>query len=52
MDEYNNTKIVEFDEYCHKCKYELRNEEDEPCFDCLQIPAREYSHKPEYFEEK
>ena len=45
-------KEVYFGLYCKECKYELKDEADEPCHDCLNEPVNTYSHKPVYFEEK
>lgn len=45
-------KIVRFDEWCHKCEHYNIVDWDYPCTECLQIPAREDSKKPEYFENK
>lgn len=45
-------KIVEFVEYCNKCKFENLTEEDEPCDECLSNPVNEDSHKPIDFVEK
>lgn len=42
-------KIVDFYTYCDTCKYKNNPEVDEPCNDCLTIPARSHSHKPEYY---
>lgn len=39
-------KEVYFDEYCKTCKYENLAEEEDPCYDCLQYPSNEDSHKP------
>lgn len=47
-----NMKLVRFDEYCKTCKYEKKTEADDPCRDCLEIGARLYSKKPEFWEEK
>lgn len=44
-------KIVYFETYCQKCKYVNKKADEEPCNECLSIPAREYSHKPIKFEE-
>lgn len=46
------TKIVEFDNYCNRCKHEKKEELDDPCFDCLDEPVNAYTHRPVYFEEK
>lgn len=45
-------KIVNFDEYCNKCEYCDLSEQDDPCFECLQYPVNEYSHKPTKFKAK
>lgn len=44
-------KEVYFNEYCKKCKYKNRPESANPCWDCLESPANEDSHKPLYFKE-
>ena len=46
-----NYKLVNFDVYCPSCKNADKSEEDSPCDECLQIPARANSHKPEYWVE-
>lgn len=48
-DEY---MLVDFEAYCKKCKYCDTKDTDEPCNECLEYPARQYSSKPEKFEEK
>lgn len=45
-------KEVYFGVYCKECKYELKDEADEPCHDCLNEPVNVYSHKPVKFKEK
>lgn len=45
-------KYVEFDKWCNSCEYSDNSESDSPCDDCLSIPARENSHKPEYYKAK
>lgn len=47
-----NMKIVEFEAYCHTCKHEKVDDFEDPCNDCLNCPARQYSHKPINWEEK
>lgn len=47
-----NDKFVDFEKYCPTCKNSKKSDEEEPCCSCLDIPAREYSHKPEFYEEK
>lgn len=47
-------KEVFFDVYCPTCKYKDDPDDGfkEPCNECLTIPARENSHKPEKWEGK
>ena len=47
-----NFKEVYFNTYCEMCEHSGNTEDETPCDECLAIPAREYSHKPEYFKEK
>lgn len=49
--EGENYKEVYFIEYCATCTNKDTPEDEEPCFSCLQVPARENSHKPEKYEE-
>lgn len=51
-DESDNKKEVDFKKYCATCQYENTPAEEEPCCDCLEHPARQYSHKPEKYIEK
>lgn len=44
-------KEVDFEKYCNLCVYKLLSENQDPCDDCLAVPAREDSHKPEYFKQ-
>lgn len=44
-------KIVEYDVWCSQCKHDSKLESEDPCCDCLNLPANEDSHKPVYFEE-
>ena len=48
----SNYKEVYFDPYCEKCKHEKKDETDAPCFECLNNPVNEFSHKPVKFEER
>lgn len=44
------TKFVDFS-YCESCKYKNTREEEDPCNDCLNSPAREDgSRKPMRYE--
>lgn len=45
-------KFVDFGYYCKSCKHEKLEEYEEPCYDCLEEPVNQYSHKPVYYEEK
>lgn len=52
MEAYNDfTKEVYFEQYCKTCKHKDVKEEESPCYECLQEPARVYSHKPDRWEE-
>ena len=44
-------KEVIFGDYCPKCEYSDRPESANPCWDCLDSPSNEDSHKPLYFKE-
>lgn len=45
-------KEVYFNIYCEGCVYKNLSEEAYPCDQCLAIPAREDSHRPEYYKEE
>ena len=47
----NRDKIVDFT-MCKSCKYEERDEHEEPCIDCLYEPVNQDTHKPVKWEEK
>ena len=42
-------KHVDFEKYCPLCKHQKKDGNSEPCDECLNVPARQYSHKPEKF---
>ena len=46
-----NMKEVYFYEYCKKCKHKDKQEDSQPCAECLKVGAREFSHKPLKYEE-
>ena len=48
----NDYKIVRFDEYCKKCRYEKLKDDEDPCNECLTNTVNLYSHRPVNFEEK
>lgn len=41
--------IVNFSEYCYKCTYRDKTEHQKPCCECISIPAREDSRRPEKY---
>lgn len=45
----DNLHIVEFEKYCPKCQYYKSDENDDPCYECLKVGARENSRKPERY---
>ena len=46
-------KFVNFSRYCGSCKYADVKETDDPCNECLAIPARaDGSRKPINFKER
>ena len=45
-------KEVYFDVYCRQCKNNAKEENMDPCWDCLDRPTNTYSHKPVYFDPK
>ena len=47
-----NLKEVYFGMYCQECLHGKKAEEEPPCCDCLEVPARYGSHIPEKFEQK
>lgn len=47
-----NTKEVRFDIWCQSCEHGTKNENEDPCWDCLAQGWNEDSTKPIYWEEK
>lgn len=45
-------KEVYFASNCETCKHRDVDENEEPCYKCLEIGARENSHVPEFWEGK
>ena len=43
---------VRFDQYCAKCVHASKDENEDPCWDCLENPVNVYSRQPVYFKEK
>ena len=48
----DNTHFVNFNTYCKTCQYEKRDGVEEPCNECLCVPARKNSSKPVKWREK
>lgn len=46
----NNIKIVDFDQYCDKCKYSRVNWDDYPCLECISNPTNIDSRRPVKYE--
>lgn len=44
------TKFVDYELYCPKCKYWTKDEHEDPCNDCMSQPTNEYSTKPVCYE--
>lgn len=44
-------KIVEFENWCYRCKHFEKDETERPCFECLENPVNIDSRKPTYYEE-
>ena len=49
-----DNKEVYFNKYCPWCKHEEISESDPngPCWDCLEYPVNQDTHKPVKWEEK
>lgn len=45
----NNVKFVDYFRYCASCEHWNKPECEDPCDECLTLPAREDSRKPEYY---
>lgn len=50
--EINSEKEVHFDKYCELCEYRDKKDNEDPCWDCLDTPSNENSHKPIFFKER
>ena len=48
----HNHRIVDFNDYCPKCKHSNVNENEYPCDECLDNPVNEGTDKPVKFEKK
>lgn len=47
-------RMVEFQKYCETCEHKAGSENDEnsPCWHCLEEPINLYSEKPVNYKEK
>lgn len=48
----DDMKIVEFNEYCERCKHADTDPWEDPCDECLCAPARPNSRRPLNFKEE
>ena len=50
----NHIKIVDFDQYCDKCRYYTPDVfgNEEPCYECLANPTNVDSRRPVKYEKK
>ena len=49
--ETNNTKFVDFEKWCKKCKYAEASPTGDPCNHCLGVGGRDGTDKPVDYEE-
>ena len=52
MTESEGLKEVYFDKYCKTCAHRAKAPVEDPCWDCLDEPVNQNSHKPVRYEEK
>lgn len=52
MEANDGMKEVYFDQYCKTCEYYEESEAGKHCYDCLEDPVNQYSHKPINYKEK
>lgn len=45
-------RIIDFEKYCNKCKYEELKDYEDPCNECLDHGVNYESEKPVKFKEK
>lgn len=45
-------KNVNFHEYCWRCEHYDKDENQSPCFECLEDPVNSHSKEPINFEER
>ena len=48
----DNTKFVDFANYCKTCVHQKASEDEEPCNECLNVPARKNSSRPVNWKER
>lgn len=52
VDDKSDIREVYFDKYCKLCEYRDKEENEEPCDECLTNPVNTNCHKPVMFKEK
>lgn len=52
MNDDAKAKEVFYHQYCNKCLYRDKAEDDDPCYDCLKYSSRQNSHRPVKFVER
>lgn len=50
--EDSKMKEVDFKTYCKICKFKSKEDYEDPCNSCLEVPMREGTFKPEKWEKK
>lgn len=51
-DNYPDNFFVDFAEYCETCKHSKKDENEYPCDACMEVPVRDSTVVPEYYEVK
>lgn len=51
MDQTTGYKHVDFSK-CNTCEFKDLADNEYPCSECLETPAREYSHTPVFYKKK
>ena len=47
-----NMHLVEYEVYCASCEHAESDPAEDPCDECLGVPARENTRKPINYKEK
>ena len=48
----NLFKLIDFSKFCSTCEYKTYPEEADPCYKCLEEPARAFSSTPLCYKKK